>query len=88
VRGEGAQGAYAPLAGNRTVVLSSTANLVQAVLNGGYPPSTEGNPRPYGMPPFRQSLDDAQVAAVLTYIRQAWGHTAAAVSARDVMQPK
>jgi mono/diheme cytochrome c family protein len=88
VRGEGAPGAYAPLAGNRTVVLSSTANLVQAVLNGGYPPSTAGNPRPYGMPPFRQSLDDTQVAAVLTYIRQAWGHTAAAVSVRDVMQPK
>ena len=83
--GEGAQGAYAPLAGNRAVLLASPANLVQAVLNGGYPPSTSGNPRPYGMPPFRQTLDDAQVAAVLTYIRQAWGNTAAPVSVRNVM---
>ena len=87
-RGEGAPGAYAPLAGNRAVTLASTANLVQAVLNGGYPPSTTGNPRPYGMPPFRQSLDDVQVAAVLTYIRQAWGNTGGAVPVRDVVQPQ
>ena len=83
--GEGAQGAYAPLAGNRAVLLASPANLVQAVLNGGYPPSTQGNPRPYGMPPFRQTLDDAQVASVLTYIRQAWGNAAAPVSVRNVI---
>jgi mono/diheme cytochrome c family protein len=84
-RGEGAQGAYAPLAGNRAVRLETSANLAQAVLNGGYPPSTGGNPRPYGMPPFRQTLDDAQIAAVLTYIRQAWGNAATPVSVREVM---
>ncbi len=67
------------------MLLASPANLVQAVLNGGYPPSTQGNPRPYGMPPFRQTLDDAQVASVLTYIRQAWGNAAAPVSVRNVM---
>jgi mono/diheme cytochrome c family protein len=87
-QGEGAPGAYAPLAGNRAVLLVSSSNLVQAVLNGGYPPSTGGNPRPYGMPPFRQTLDDAQVASVLTYIRQAWGNAAGPVSVRDVIQPR
>jgi mono/diheme cytochrome c family protein len=84
-QGEGAQGAYAPLAGNRSVLMATSANLIQAILNGGYPPSTKDNPRPYGMPPFRQALDDAQVAAVLTYIRQAWGNTAAPVSVREVI---
>jgi mono/diheme cytochrome c family protein len=84
--GEGAQGAYAPLAGNRAVLLASPANLVQAVLNGGYPPATHSNPRPYGMPPFRQTLDDAEIAAVLTYVRQAWGNAAAPVSVLDAMQ--
>jgi mono/diheme cytochrome c family protein len=84
--GEGAQGAYAPLAGNRAVLLASPSNLVQAVLNGGYPPATQGNPRPYGMPPFRQLLDDSEVAAVLTYIRRAWGNGAAPVSVLDAMQ--
>jgi mono/diheme cytochrome c family protein len=53
------------------------------VLNGGYPPGTAGNPKPYGMPPFAQSLSDDEVAAVVTYIRTAWGNRGAPVSARD-----
>jgi mono/diheme cytochrome c family protein len=84
--GEGAQGAYAPLAGNRALRLTTPTNLVQAVLNGGYAPATATNPRPYGMPPFRQILDDREIAAVLTYIRQAWGNAAPPVSELDVMQ--
>jgi mono/diheme cytochrome c family protein len=85
-QGEGAQGAYAPLAANRAVGLTTPTNLVQAVLNGGFTPATAANPRPYGMPPFRQILDDREVAAVLTYIRQAWGNAAPPVSPLDVMQ--
>ena len=85
-RGEGAAGAYAPLAGNRAVTMGHSANLVQAVLKGGFPPATVGNPRPYGMPPFRQTLDDAEVAEVLSYIRQAWGNAAPTVSVLEVMQ--
>jgi mono/diheme cytochrome c family protein len=38
------------------------------------------------MPPFRQLLDDSEVAAVLTYIRRAWGNGAAPVSVLDAMQ--
>jgi mono/diheme cytochrome c family protein len=38
------------------------------------------------MPPFRQILDDREIAAVLTYIRQAWGNAAPPVSELDVMQ--
>jgi mono/diheme cytochrome c family protein len=85
-QGEGAQGAYTPLADNRTVRLTTPSNLVQAVLNGGFAPATTANPRPYGMPPFRQILDDRQIAAVLTYIRQAWGNAAPPVSEFDVTQ--
>jgi len=48
-RGEGVRNAYPPLAGNRAVTLPVTANLVQVVLGGGYPPATAGNPRPFGM---------------------------------------
>lgn len=36
------------------------------------------------MPPLRSALDDASVAAVLTYIRQSWGHNAAPVSPGSV----
>ena len=85
-QGEGAQNAYPPLAGNRVVNMDTPVNLVQLVLHGGYLPATAGNPRPYGMPPFRHLLDDTEVADVLSYIRHAWGHAASPVSMLDVLQ--
>jgi hypothetical protein len=72
------------LAGNRAVTLPQTANLVQIVLNGGYAPATQGNPRPFGMPPFVLVLSDSDVAALLTHIRSAWGNQAGAVTALEV----
>jgi len=87
-RGEGVPGAYPPLVGNRAVTLPLTANLVQVVLGGGFAPATEGNPRPYGMPPFVMLLDDADVAAVLTHIRTSWGNQAAAVTEFDVARQR
>jgi mono/diheme cytochrome c family protein len=83
-QGRGVTGAYPPLAGNRAVTMDSTANLVQVVLNGGYAPATAGNPRPYGMPPFVLVLDDTELAALLTYLRSAWGNQASAVTATEV----
>ena len=38
---------------------------------------------PYGMPPFAGLLSDNEVAAVVSYIRTAWGNRGAAVSARE-----
>ncbi|WP_427915352.1 c-type cytochrome [Ramlibacter sp. MMS24-I3-19] len=87
-RGEGVPNAYPPLAGNRAVTLPFTANLVQVVLGGGFPPATAGNPRPYGMPPYVTLLDDADVAAVLTHIRTQWGNKAAPVSELDVARQR
>ena len=76
--------AYPALAANRAVTMPQTANLVQVVLHGGYPPSTAGNPRPFGMPPFVLLLGDDDIAAVLTHIRTSWGNQAALVSPLDV----
>jgi mono/diheme cytochrome c family protein len=74
---------YPPLAGNPSIQMESAVNPIRMVLNGGFPPGTQGNPRPYGMPPFAQSLSDDEVAAVVTYIRAAWGNRGTPVSARD-----
>ncbi len=82
--GRGAAPDYPPLAGNQAINTASSINAIRMVLNGGYPPSTAGNPRPYGMPPFGQSLDDEDVAAVVTYIRSTWGNRAVPVSAVEV----
>lgn len=86
--GAGVAGAYPALAGNRAVTMRSGANLVQIVLAGGYAPATAGNPRPYGMPPFATVLSEADVAAVLTHIRSAWGNQAPPVTALDVNQAR
>ena len=63
-----------PLAGNQSIQMESAVNPIRMVLNGGFPPGTAGNPMPYGMPPFAQTLSDNEVAAVVTYIRTAWGN--------------
>jgi mono/diheme cytochrome c family protein len=82
--GKGAPPAYPSLAGNRSLALGASTNPIRIVLNGGYPPSTGGNPRPYGMPPFGSSLSDAEVAAVVSYIRTGWGNGGQLVSPLDV----
>ena len=82
--GEGVAGIYPALAGNRALTMASTANLVRVVLEGGFAPSTAGNPRPFGMPPFATTLDNDEVAALLSHVRNAWGNRAAPVSALEV----
>jgi mono/diheme cytochrome c family protein len=82
--GDGVAGAYPALAGSRAVTMRSTANLVHVVLEGGFPPTTAGNPRPFGMPPFANVLHDDDVAELLTFVRASWGNRASSVSALDV----
>jgi mono/diheme cytochrome c family protein len=87
-QGEGAALAYPALAGSRAVTMHTPANLVHQVLEGGFPPATLGNPRPYGMPPFATLFSDEDVAQVLTFIRGSWGNQAPAVSALDVARSR
>jgi mono/diheme cytochrome c family protein len=82
--GLGKPPAYPPLANNQSIQMQSAVNPIRMTLNGGYPPSTEGNPHPYGMPPFAQALSDTEVAAVVTYIRMSWGNHGTPVSPQQV----
>ena len=82
--GEGVPRVYPPFAGNAAILMRNPVNAIRITLNGGFPPSTSGNPRPYGMPPFAHRLSDDEVAAVVTYIRGAWGNNAAPVSPAEV----
>ena len=75
-QGEGAAGIYPAWAGNRVVAMRTPANLVHLVIEGGFPPATAGNPRPFGMPPFATVLSDDEVAQVLSLIRGSWGNGA------------
>jgi mono/diheme cytochrome c family protein len=86
--GQGVPRIYPPLANNQAITMTNAVNPIRIVLNGGFPPSTEGNPRPYGMPPFYQELSDEQVAAVVTYVRQSWGNTAPPAWSVDVQKSR
>jgi mono/diheme cytochrome c family protein len=81
--GKGIPPSYPPLANNQSIQMASAVNPIRMVLNGGYPPGTAEDPEPYGMPPFAQTLSDDQVAAVVSYIRTAWGNHGTAVTAQD-----
>ena len=82
--GQGRAGVYPAMAGNRALLLDKPHNAVLSVLYGGFAPSTHGNARPYGMPPFMLELSNAQIAQVLSFTRSAWGNQAAPISELQV----
>ena len=82
-QGQGAAGVYPALAGNPTVTGPNPRNLVLAITQGGFAPATADNPRPYGMPGF--DLPHEDLAALATWLRASWGHSATPVRAVDVL---
>ena len=60
--------------------------MLKAIRHGGFAPATAGNPQPMGMPPYFGVLGDTEIAAVASYLRQAWGHSAAPVEPLDVLR--
>jgi mono/diheme cytochrome c family protein len=69
------------LAGSALVQSDDPTTLARVVLQGSRAVSTPSMPTAPAMPAFDWRLDDAQAAAVLTYIRNSWGNAAAPVSA-------
>jgi mono/diheme cytochrome c family protein len=70
--GKGIPGAFPALAGNG-FVQGPASDPATVLLKG------RG-----GMPDFSGSLDDAQIAQVLSYVRSSWGNGAAPLSAEEV----
>ncbi|OZI40640.1 alcohol dehydrogenase [Bordetella genomosp. 1] len=86
--GRGRDAAWPALAGNATVTAPSAVNAIRVVLDGGFGPATQLEPRPHGMPPFGQMLGDNDIAAVLSYVRGSWGNKASAVTAQEVQRAR
>ena len=82
--GKGLPPHYPPLAGNRALTMAEAVNPIRIVLNGGFAPATQGNPRPYGMPPYSHAMSDQEVASVVSYLRASWGNRAPPVTAGEV----
>ena len=82
--GEGEVNLFPRLAGSALVQSDDPTTLARVVLHGTRAVSTAGAPTAPAMPAFDWRLGDAQVAAVLTYIRNNWGNAAGSVSAGAV----
>jgi cbb3-type cytochrome c oxidase subunit III len=78
-------GPFPPLAGNADVTGADTSALIATLLNGRSGP-IQANGKTYGgvMPAWKSSLTDVEIAAVLTYVRSAWGNGGAIVSEEQV----
>ena len=87
-QGQGSGTAWPALAGNPTVTAPVPTNVIRMVLDGGYAPATAANPRPHGMPPFGQILNDSDIAMLVSYIRNSWGNEAGSVTALDVKRAR
>jgi mono/diheme cytochrome c family protein len=94
--GEGKEGVAPPLAGSEWVKAPGGERLVRILLNGlNGPIQVEGKTWNLVMPPWRENLDDEQIAIVLNYIRSQWGGEGAppikpdvAATARQESHPK
>lgn len=83
VTGSGREGLGPPLAGSDWVV-GPHSRIVRIVLNGlDGPIAVKGATVDRDMPSLKV-LPDEEIAAILTYIRSAWGHAAGPVTPADV----
>jgi mono/diheme cytochrome c family protein len=74
-----------PLAGSEYVNTKGFARLAHIPLTGlNGPLSVEGKDWNLNMAPMGAALSDADLASVLTYIRESWGNKAGPVTADDV----
>jgi mono/diheme cytochrome c family protein len=82
--GSGVPGFFPPLKGSANLQQAEPTNAIRFVLAGVRATPIDRRPTPLAMPPFAWKLSDEQVAAVVTYARNAWGNQAANVKADDV----
>ena len=81
--GAGVEEKYPPLDGSEWV--ADDAKMLRIILHGLTGPiEVAGQPFDAVMPPWGPTLKDAEVAAVATYVRSAWGNKSAAISPATV----
>lgn len=82
--GVGQAGVFPPLKGHAGLQSPDPTTTVRVILTGARTAPTPTHPAPTSMPSFAWKLDDAQIADVATYVRNAWGNRAAPVDSDRV----
>ncbi len=84
--GEGIAHIFPKLAGNVIATQDDPSSLIRIVIAGGRAAATDSRPTAPAMPSLGFRLNDDQVAAVVTYVRNAWGNAASPVTADAVRE--
>jgi mono/diheme cytochrome c family protein len=85
--GSGAPRIYPPLPGNANLQSADPLSTLRIVLDGAETITTKRAPNTGSMPGYAK-MSDQEVADVVTYIRNAWGNAAPAVTAADVAKAR
>jgi mono/diheme cytochrome c family protein len=84
IDGKGVPNLFPAVANAPAIRSTDPLSAIRIVLRGARSVATAAEPTAPAMPSFGWQLSDAQIAAVLTYVRNSWGKAAAPVSASDV----
>jgi mono/diheme cytochrome c family protein len=88
VDGSSAPRIYPPLPANANLQSSDPASTLRIILDGAESITTPRAPNTGSMPAYAAKLTDQQIADVTTYIRNAWGNAAPAVTAAEVAKAR
>jgi mono/diheme cytochrome c family protein len=83
-KAEGVPNLFPPLVHSASVQQRDATMLIHVILTGTRTASTDTAPTAASMPAYHWKLSDDEIAAVTTYIRNAWGNSASPVPAKDV----
>jgi mono/diheme cytochrome c family protein len=83
--GLGVPNQFPPLAGSEWVLAPGSGRLIRMVQNGVTGPlKVKGVDWNLTMPPMGATMDDKELAAVLTFIRVSWGNNASKITPEQV----
>jgi mono/diheme cytochrome c family protein len=84
LNGKGVDRLFPAVANSSLARADDPTSVIRIVLRGARSVSTAKEPTAAGMPSYGWQLNDSEVAAVLTYIRNSWGNASPAVSPDEV----
>lgn len=84
VDGAGEPRLFPALRNNANAQQRDPTTMVRYILTGSQSAATAARPTPFAMPAFAWKLNDHEVAAVATYVRNSFGNSAPPVSTGDV----
>ena len=82
--GKGYANAFPALAGNPVLQTNDPTSAIHIVLSGGAQPGTATAPSMLTMAPYAQTLNDQQVADVVSFIQSSWGNHGGKATADQV----